>query len=296
MKVPRGSNYPFFAYGVFRRGELAFLSTIDLVECVLEPAFVRGTLFVRDGLPIIYPCDRSSVPGSLVYFKRGQETKGYERINRLEPDLQYRWAETSAEYGSGGGAETTAKCNYLVGRSPQKGSVPLEGNWNGRDDPLFTNALEVVREVLEANGEFHNNLKPLFRLQMAYLLLWSAIERYASLRYHLGNRVSDKIMQIGDDFDFKQLLKERVTRAHRVQRADQPKQHCELDRAAPRKSLNYYYQVRSNITHRGKAVFRDHAIIKNALEELLDIFVALKDRAFQRALRDQVGETLERGS
>jgi hypothetical protein len=92
----------------------------------------------------------------------------------------------------------------------------------------------------------------MFRLQMAYLLLWSSIERYASLRYHLGDRAVDKVMQIADDPRFAQLLKRRVSRKHRVQRADRPEDHYELNPDDARKSLNYYYQIRSNITHRGK--------------------------------------------
>jgi hypothetical protein len=231
MTGPNDFNLPFFAYGVFRKGELGFLSISELVDKVEEPVSVKGSLLLRDGLPIINPQGGSSVPGSLITFKKGHQREAYERINRLEPDRQYRWEETSTQ---------RIQCNYLVGRSPHKGSVPADEGWSGKNDPLFTAALEVVQESLKAHADFDWNLKPMFRLQMAYLLLWPSIERYASLRYHLGDRTVDKVMQIADDPQFDQLLKQQVGRKHRVQRADRPQDHYELNPDDPRKSLNYY--------------------------------------------------------
>lgn len=59
MTGPRNIKLPFFAYGVFRTGELGFLSMANLVYRVVEPACVRGDLRIRDGLPIIDPAGRS---------------------------------------------------------------------------------------------------------------------------------------------------------------------------------------------------------------------------------------------
>ena len=84
-------------------------------------------------------------------------------------------------------------CKLLGCRNPQKGTIISDYNvWNGRDDPLFTVALDVVSETFNSNEVFDWDLKPLFRLEMAYLLLWTAIERYTSLRYHLGDRANQK--------------------------------------------------------------------------------------------------------
>jgi hypothetical protein len=272
MTGPNDFNLLFFAYGVFRKGELGFLSISELVDKVVEPVSAKGGLLLRDGLPIIDPQGDSSVPGSMITFKEGHQREAYERINRLEPDRQYRWEETSTQ---------GIQCNYLVGRSPRKGSVPADEGWNGKNDPLFPAALEVVQESLKVHADFDWNLKPMFRLQMAYLLLWSSIERYASLRYHLGNRAIEKVMQISEDLQFAKLLKQRVSRKHRVQRADQPQDHYELDPDDPKKSLNYYYQIRSNMTHRGKGVVRDHEIVRDSLKELVEIFTDLLRTAFE---------------
>src|SRR5260370_30252538 len=129
MTGPNDFNLPFFAYGVFRKGDLGFLNISELVDKVEEPVAVKGSLLLRDGLPIINPQGGSSVPGSLITFREGHQREAYERINRLEPDRQYRWEETSTQ---------GIQCNYLVGRSPHKGSVPADEGWSGKNDPLFT--------------------------------------------------------------------------------------------------------------------------------------------------------------
>jgi hypothetical protein len=53
MTGPNDFNLPFFAYGVFRKVGLGFLSVSELVDKVLEPVSVKGSLLLCDGLPII---------------------------------------------------------------------------------------------------------------------------------------------------------------------------------------------------------------------------------------------------
>jgi len=126
----------------------------------------------------------------------------------------------------------------------------------------------------------------MFKLQMAYLLLWSAIERYASLRYCLGGDVWQKIKQIAKEDIFKELLHKNLDmneeRKLRVQRADHPRKHADLNLEEPMKSLQYYYAVRSNISHRGKGnIYPDHKIVGESLNELLKIFRGLLRNAFE---------------
>ena len=47
---------------------------------------------------------------------------------------------------------------------------------DGRNEPLFGPALDVVRETLDLNRKFEWDLKPMFRLQMAYTLLWMQLK------------------------------------------------------------------------------------------------------------------------
>jgi hypothetical protein len=124
-------------------------------------------------------------------------------------------------------------------------------------------------------------------LQMAYTLLWSCIERYTGLRYHLGKKVNEKVYQIAEDEEekeiFAQSLKNHLkTNANRViHDASDPSVKYTLDPNNPQKSIRYYYQVRSNIIHRGKAVTKDFDRVKTSLEELLQIFKDLLKEAWK---------------
>lgn len=163
--------------------------------------------------------------------------------------------------------------NVLFGKSPRKRSIPCEHDeWDGWDDPLFKSALEVIEETLQSEKEFAWDLKPLFRLQMAYLLLWSAIERYASLRYHFGNKVEKKVKHLAHEPAFRAGLEQFVSERREVYRADSPTEREVLNPQSPEEALRYYYQIRCNIIHRGKGVIRDHERVLKSLDELLSIF------------------------
>jgi hypothetical protein len=264
MELPRNIELPFFAYGLFRPGQLAFFQIRDLVSETVDPSVFQGILLLRDGLPIIDSGRDGRVTGALITFLPGRAREAYSRISDMEPEEAYRWDE---------GVVDGTPANVLVGRSPQKGSDVCETEeWNGWDDPLFNEALEVVEESLKSHRQFEWNLKPLFRLQMAYLLLWSSIERYVSLRYHLGRKVTDKVRQFAAEPAFAESLERNVKGTRYVYRADRPADRASLDPKNPEKSIQYYYQIRSNITHRGKGVVRDHELLCESLAELLVIF------------------------
>jgi hypothetical protein len=278
MDLPPRTDLPFFAYGVFKPGQLGYHRVSDLVVRA-EPATIPGTLRIRDGLPIADLDGASTsqhVAGHLLHFRADSGHEAYSRIAQLEPDKQYRWTEVRA-------ADVSA--NALVGRSPKKGSVLAEEEWDGERDPLFTSALEVVEETLHTNREFAWDLKPLFRLQMAYLLLWSAIERYVSLRYHLGERVTEKVNHLASENVFAEALAEAHPPRREVFRSHEPDDKAVLDWENPKKALDYYYQVRSNITHRGKAVPQDHDRLLQSLDELLPVFRKVLNSAFRTANR-----------
>ena len=137
---------------------------------------------------------------------------------------------------------------------------------NGMDGLIlfFNEGLEEVESILNANLKFDWDYRALFRLQMAYTLLWTAIERYAGLKYHLGKNVCEKVFQIAGEDCFVDSLKRNVHGSRSVFNATDLAKST-LDPSDPAKSIRYYYQVRSNSIHRGKAVPRDFRIIKSSL-------------------------------
>jgi hypothetical protein len=254
---------------MFRPGQIAFLRIKALVVSVSSPTRVDGTLLVRDGLPLLkLGQSGAAVEGVSLEFRNTQAEEAYGRIVELEPGSQYRWGRTDVD---------GTPANVLVGKQPDRGShPPWSLPWNSWRDPLFTDALEVVDETRRAHiSRSIDDLKPLFRLQMAYLLLWSAIERYVSLRYRLsGERAMDKVLKLAGEEAFGNKLKE-LTAGHirKVYRADKPGDSpLQLDPEDPEQALKYYYQVRNNIMHRGKGVEQDYEHLEKSLGELPQIF------------------------
>ena len=59
---------------------------------------------------------------------------------------------------------------------------------------------------------------------------------------------------------------------------EDPDDKTTLSAQNSKKSLDYYYQVRCNITHRGKAVIRDHDTVENSFNELFNITKYILDK------------------
>ncbi len=121
--------------------------------------------------------------------------------------------------------------NALIGLSPERGSIhDEEGVWTGRQDPVFTPGLSAVREVADWDAREEFSAAPpgrfdwprLFRLQMAYLLLWTIIERYAGLAYGPTMRSEEKVERFGQDPAFRRALKGVVTRVGEVYDSQDP--------------------------------------------------------------------------
>jgi hypothetical protein len=278
LKPPPDISLPFFAYGLFRPGQIAYFQIRQYVQEAIAGVEVKGQLRIRDGLPMIDPDGTGAVEGVLIHFRSSAALEAYDRIAKLEPDKQYRWDVATVH---------DAGVNTLFGRSPRKGSIALEETdereWNGWNDPLFTTALGVVEETIAANRNATRTMEPLFRLQMAYLLLWSAIERYVALRYHLAGKIMEKIGHLGQEPAFAAALSQHVSESRTVIRADHPQNSYTLQSSRPAEAVNYYYQIRSNITHRGKGVFRDHETLLKSAAEMLYIFRTVLTEARQDA-------------
>jgi hypothetical protein len=108
---------------------------------------------------------------------------------------------------------------------------------------------------------------------MAYLLLWSAIERFASLRWGFADGPTQRVMNLASEPAFAIALKKHATSGRVVYRADKPGAAAErLDPGDPPRAIRFYYQVRSNITHRGKAAYVELELVRESLSELHQIF------------------------
>ena len=89
MNHPQHIDLPFFAYGIFKPGQLAFFQLKELVKTIVEPATIQGSLHIRDGLLFIKLDQEGEVNGALLEFYPESRDEAYERISMMEPDKIY---------------------------------------------------------------------------------------------------------------------------------------------------------------------------------------------------------------
>ena len=274
MELPKNLGLPFFAYGIFKPGELGYLRIKNLV-INHKQTWVKGDLRLRDGLPLADLGGYERLMGYLINFEKDSYERAYNEILDKEPKHQYRWDTVKA-------GDEQDEVNILAGKRPQRGSVlPDDQYFIGKDDPLFKEAFELIHETIENS---HDSYKEFFKLQMSYLLLWTIIERYVTIRYDLGRRtILDKIKSLEDDDHFLTELRSNVSRKDTIYNTKDPKKKETLDPQAPEKCIKYYYQVRSNITHRGKAHHKDYRKLRESISELLHIMQSTIENAFKES-------------
>ncbi len=181
INLPDNLSLPFFAYGIFKPGQLCYPRIKEFVREYKESC-VNGNLKERDGIPLLNSGGSSKVKGYLIYFHSGKEDGAYRRIIEIEPDEVYQWNKILIN--------EKIEANVLLGRKNNRGASELDHTeeWDGRSDPFFTSALEEVEDILKNNPNFSWDYRSLFRLQMAYTLLWcnrsSILEKFWPLIFH----------------------------------------------------------------------------------------------------------------
>ena len=276
MEPPRDTQLPFFSYGIFKPGELGHHQLREFIED-RKSCSISGRLNIRDGLPLMDSDGGRTVTGWLLFFNPGKSVEAYNKICKMEPGKQYYWKEREIN---------GYRVNILEGKSLNKGSEEFidRGYWTGSKDPLFTTALKLIGDILNDNRDFKEDLIPTFQLEMAYLLLWTSIERFVSFRYNIEATPDEKVSLLALDSNFKELLASTSIEDRTLFSAKDPEDKITLNRNNPKKAAKYYYQVRCNVAHRGKAIATDHHKLVMSLEELLAIYSEIIKRSFSEEL------------
>ena len=244
-----------------------------------KKATVDHPLYERDGIPLLNTEKEGSTNGDLLWFNSDDAERAYMKITELEPGDQYEWARITAMAD-----DTEYNANVLVGINPETGGHKLENNygnpiqsWDGEEnDPVFNQALEVVDEkITRHTPPEDDDFKSYFELQMAYLLLWTVIERYVTLRYGFGeNSYHERKRMAVEEEAFREGLEEvlKDRDGALIRKTHKPEETRELSAIDPEESIHYYYQVRNNVAHRGKSLGQDIRILRKSLLELYTIF------------------------
>jgi hypothetical protein len=267
LEPPPNPSLPLFVYGLLKPGMPAFERIRTLVELPFNWEQVEGTLYVRDGLPLLYLNHGGKAEGTLLTWKSERESEAYGRVCDFEPREHYSWTTVTLTSG--------AQANTLIGRYPQYGNPqPLDSStWRLTDDPAFGEGLQTVRDAIqELQGEQSLTAwQKFFRSQMAYLLLWSIVERLSALCLGPGRDPGDRVKHLHDLPGMAELVHQFVKRTDRVSDSRNPKATYTLNACNAKQCFQYYYQVRSNLSHRGKGVHNEFHKVQMSLEELCSI-------------------------
>jgi hypothetical protein len=282
MDMPTDPTLPFFSYGIFRPGQLAFLQVSGLTE-KRDPDTVKGwSLWLRDGMSVLVPAKLAgdSVSGVVLTFERGHELIAYKNICDMEPQYHYAWTEPVV-------TQNGVKANCLMEKTYHSQTNMVPGlaellHFDLERDPFHEKALKYMNGERPSLPDTFMGWDSLFRLEMLYMLLWSSIERYLSQRYRLNGDVSDKLRLMSDDeFLRGQLASARIQRRS-VRRSDNPSFMRIPDAEHTHDLLLYYYQIRCNLVHHGKEG-NDYDLLYNAFDVLLLAFQKTVEHAYKES-------------
>ena len=273
---------PLFVYGLLKPRELAYPEIEEYVSQT-DVGTIRGCLRLRDGLPLFDPDGSGEVSGCLIRFDPLRSQEAWEAVGRIAPDKHYKYATADVAVAAGKHVEA----NVFVGRRLDSGTGPDKlDRWSAVLDPAFVEGLAEVSALTIETAPSGVHSRPdspefwrvFFRLQAAYLLLWSVVERYTALRYGPGLDPGKRISKLDADDDFRTAVIDVGAVGSQVYDTRDPT--CKVVvRADGSRAGNYFYQVRSNLSHRGKSAFRDGRLVFTALVQLHD---AMRDLLAQQ--------------
>lgn len=269
------TSLPFFAYGIFKPGQLAYHIIEDYVN-KKEKTDIDWEAYYRDGVPILVgESDNNGTNGYLLSFNNPEEA--YDKINKFKLMKLYFWKEIEV------GADIA---NVLLGKDPELGSFQEDSgfvDYDGKDDPFFKEGMELIRNYIENKIDekvgFFDYYNKFFEIQMHYMLLWSIIERFGALKYGKSS-INQNNKELAKEKLFKKYLK-LIEREDFIYTTDDLEEK-ELNKNNNIKSIKYYYTIRCNISHRGKTMkHMDKIRLRESLKELYGIFSIILEYSFK---------------
>lgn len=268
------TSLPFFAYGIFKPGQLAYHIIEDYV-IEKEEETIGWISFYRDGIPILVgEIEGFETKGYLLSFNNPE---AYDKINEFKLMELYFWKEIRIGDGI---------VNVLLGKNPELGSFPHESpivDFDGKDDPFFKEGMELIENYIENKIDekvgFFDYYNKFFEIQMHYMLLWSIIERFGSLKYGKSS-INQNNKELAKEKLFKKYLK-LIEREDFIYTTDDLEEK-ELNKNKNIKSIKYYYTIRCNVSHRGKTMKpMDRKRLRESLKELYGIFSIILEDSFK---------------
>ena len=279
LGFPKDMSLPFFAYGIFKPGQVAYHMIKDFVEST-DKVHVDYTLYERDGIPIVFKeHDERKTYGYIIRFKQNDSFDAYDRIRKTESKTFYKWASKPLDING-------ERVNMLFGKKHENSNpIHVDEEYDGLNDVFFKDAIRLISKDMENYSIGNTSFENFIKLQRNYMLLWAAIERYTSLKYGENSKAYNN-EQLSNEKCFQSALKFFVKtdddNKYRVVFNSQDLKPNHLNPDDPKKAIKYYYTMRSNVIHRGKSVvIVDEENLRKSLLELLMIFQFVLKNTFK---------------
>ena len=251
-----------FAYGTLKKDEIAFNQIEHLVESVKEVELSNFEIGIRDGLPVVFESQGSTVEGQLIIPIATTVDKFWKTVEDYEGTYLYRKVQVSVVEGSG----EKISCTTFVGkREKARGYSKLESqSWTSNQDPYLAYSLPILLDAIKGvakesypadmRGEYWRYMN---QLQEKYLLLTVILEHVALLVIGAPNSTGPnaRIKQLGETEEWAQAFQKVQSSAGitKIQVKDSKKLRYIYGNESPQEAISTYYQVRSNLSHQGKS-------------------------------------------
>ncbi|MEA2685793.1 MAG: hypothetical protein QOE93_988 [Actinomycetota bacterium] len=277
LELPGRLDLPLFTYGLLQPDQPAYGTVVaNLVADRSTARLAEGGLRYRDGLPLLDPEGTAGVEGSVLRFAAGQERSAYDAVCGFEPRHHYRWHIADARVGDG----PAVRVNVLQGRHPERGIADeWFTSWSADADPLFRFGLDAIRRAAldhgvtafpSLAGDNPALWERFYGLQSAYLLLWSAVERYAAIACAPSDEPLTRAYRLGDDRSFREaVVAAGVSPLAKTPDARDPARSRRI-REDGSGAMYAWESVRATLGHPGRTASADGAILRRALVELHD--------------------------
>lgn len=286
---------PYFVYGTLKPEEIAFYQIKELVEKI-KPAVLKDyALYVRDGIPVIFQAHNNNVDGFLLWSKKLEADEFARRIKSYEGERLYALKEVEVIYESN-------KINSLthVGKNPLGSyAEPLDKPWSSASDPIFSKSFpslfSQIKKVVKNNfspGPEIDDWNYYNDITSKYLLLITIVERLAFLycgdtftsakekengKIDYNDRIMKRITTLGTSEQFLDAFRTIESKGliSNIKVFDSRDARKSLSTKKPKEALEAWYQVRSNLQHRGKSAMQDVEKVQGSLIGLANVMSVL---------------------
>lgn len=303
---PNNKKLPFFTYGFFKPHQLAYHQIKRYVEGKPKHSIVKADLIQVNGIPVLLDDEYETVEGYIIKFKKAFRDDAYREIGYSKSRGIYEWKEMDIEgtpanvlvaskphlFDENGGGYDNFYFDRKVEDEKRKINVK---SYDWRKDPMLRQPLIYIDNFLTANEAIQENkeeyekflefiindsttnkkpkitreYKEFLELQMLYMLLWSSIDRFLSLRY--GEIKKNNVISLSEEKAFQTSLKKHVRGINKIH-SSRDLQYYILDPKKPACSAMFYYTLRNNVVHSGKILYEETELLRESLIQLFNIF------------------------